>query len=185
MDNPYKAPRGSAGTWDRVGELSFRESSVGRNSGPEGLGGWLILVAIGLLRSAVVVSVTTMRDLVPVFADGQVWTMLDPGASGHAPLYGLLVCAELVANIVLVIWPLVLLGLFFAKSRWFPSGYIGLVVASFVIHALDLAAAYGLELLAEGEFTRGLFELAPLVASAAIWIPYMLVSKRVKNTFRY
>lgn len=185
MDNPYKAPRGRVVAWDRVEDLSFREPRSSRRDGPEGLGGWLILVALGLLRSAIVVAASTMRDLLPVFTDGHVWAAFDSGASTYDPFYGLLVCVELVANVVLVIWPLVLLGLFFAKSRWFPSGYIALVAASFVIHVLDLVAAQSLDLMAEGEFARGMLGLAPLVVSAAIWIPYMLVSKRVKNTFRH
>ena len=72
---------------------------------------------------------------------------------------------------------------FFALSRSFPKWYIGITLFSLVF---IVAGAFIIKLILPNEpvfdsDTTG--EIMGGVIMAVIWVPYMLVSKRVKATF--
>ena len=72
---------------------------------------------------------------------------------------------------------------FIAKSRDFPKWYIGIAVFSLVFIVAD-AFAIKLVLPSEPVFDPDTIkELMRSVIMVTIWVPYMLVSKRVKATF--
>ena len=73
--------------------------------------------------------------------------------------------------------------LFFRQSPLFPRFYIGILVVSLVFFASDLWLASRVR--PEDPFFL-LARLPGLVATTVsflVWVPYMLLSKRVKNTF--
>jgi CHASE2 domain-containing sensor protein len=61
----------------------------------------------------------------------------------------------------------VALVFFFKKSRLFPLVFIGIIVVGFVLAIISNTKE----------------ALTQQIIYAAIWIPYVLLSKRVKNTF--
>ncbi len=72
---------------------------------------------------------------------------------------------------------------FFNKSRDFPKWYIGIAVFSLVFIVAD-AFAIKLVLPNEPVFDPDIIkELMRSVIMVVVWVPYMLVSKRVKATF--
>ena len=73
--------------------------------------------------------------------------------------------------------------LFFMKKKIFPKVYIGMLIFSFLFIVLD-ALAIKMVLPDEVIFDKDTIRAMGRGAiSMAIWIPYMLVSKRVKATF--
>ena len=73
--------------------------------------------------------------------------------------------------------------LFFSKKKLFPKVYIGMILFTLVFIILD-AFAVKMIIVDEPVFDpETLKELLQTVITALIWIPYMLISKRVKATF--
>ena len=84
--------------------------------------------------------------------------------------------------IQVLVW-LFIAFLFFSKKKLFPKLYIGMLLFSLVFIVLD-ALAIKMVMPSEPVFDPDtLKELLRTVVASAIWIPYMLVSKRVKATF--
>lgn len=184
MDNPYAPARGKQVTWERVEDLRFDLGRSRVSEGPEGLGGWLILVMLGLL-STLLSALPAMRIQLAAIAGGHVAARFDSGSPVYDPLAGALVCGELLATAGIVVGVLVLVGLYVAKSRWFPRGYIGLMIYVFAAQVLDHTVALGMGAIGSDEFSERLRGMVPRAVTAAIWICYMLLSKRVRNTFRH
>jgi len=83
----------------------------------------------------------------------------------------------------MVIASLYLVYLFFTKNRFFPKFYILIAISSIIFIIIDawlVTKVLPSEPMLDEETMR---ELTRALISAAIWVPYMLVSKRVKATF--
>lgn len=159
------------------------ESAYPANAALTGLGGWLILVGIGLVLRPI----RTAISLFPTWStyiDLNTWRILtDADHAAYQPAYAVVAPVEMVGNLVLLIAPLVLLGLFFAKRRIFPKAMIAFLVFECATSVFGVVTSYVLTSMTEadrmeayGNFARGLLVMA-------IWIPYFCVSRRVKLTF--
>lgn len=149
----------------------------------QGLGGWLILVAIGI----VIAPFYILFQLVPmyrqIFSEG-VWEIATtPGSDAYHPLWQPILIGEITINVFLVLAWVYIAFLFFSKKRSLPTWYIGIMLFTLIFIAAD-AFAVQLVLPNEPIFDPGTTrEFARSAIGAAIWVPYMLVSKRVKATF--
>ncbi|MDG2524422.1 DUF2569 domain-containing protein [Stenotrophomonas sp. HITSZ_GD] len=157
--------------------------NAGKN-GPEGLGGWLALVIIGLCFSLVRIPWTIATDLMPVLSNGTLAQLTDPQGAAYHPLWLPLIVFEFAANFFMIALTAATLTLMLARSRYTPVLAITLYASSVAIVSLDLMACNLIPALAEqpvdGESLR---ELGRSLVVALIWIPYFLVSKRVRATF--
>lgn len=170
--NPYAAP---------VSQVSHADQQPDR--GPEGLGGWLILVALGVVLSPIRILLFVRQTFVPLFTDGT-WGMLtDPGSDVYNPFWGPILVFEIAGNVFFVVAYVYLGYLLFSKSRLFPKVYIALAImnlAFMIVDSVGVTMCIPEIPLFDPDSTR---EIVRGIFSCAIWIPYMLVSKRVKNTF--
>ena len=150
---------------------------------PEGLGGWLILVAIGLIMSPLLLVTVLWRDLLPIFVEGH-WPLLTrPYSDAYHPLWAPLLVFEVLANLALVGFSLVCLFLFFRRSARFPTVVIAYYVANLGVVATDFFLATLIPAAAAMDDTESVKQLVRSIATCAIWIPYMRHSRRVLNTF--
>lgn len=147
--------------------------------GPSDIGGWLILPILGLVA-------TPLRGVVHLATYGEIFKSMQYLTSGQIAFVWL----EIMGNVaVLLVLPVVLLALLYKKSAAFPSWFIIWAGVGLAFILLDLIAAqvlFGDVLAAAGQplfdaETTG--ELFRSIILAAIWIPYMRVSRRVANTF--
>jgi len=171
--NPYAAPK------------SAIEAApvVLPQDGPAGLGGWLVVVAIGLFATPIRLATFMLQTYPPIFRNGTWERLTTPGPAPYHPLWGTVLLGEIVINSVFIVIALYLLFLFFRKSRRFPKIYIGLLISSVLFILVD-AIAVGVVVPGQGILDPGtLGEFARSLIAASIWIPYLIVSKRVKNTF--
>jgi hypothetical protein len=147
-----------------------------------GLGGWLILVGVGLVLSPLRLVLNLQRS-VGVFALWK-WNALthSDGMSYH-PMWAPLLIFELLGQITLIILALFVLVSFWQKRRVFPRWFIALLVINTFFVIGDV---FGLELVDKGSVTtrathlRSFFQVT---IACGIWIPYMCNSRRVKLTF--
>ena len=134
-----------------------------------GIAGWLILPAIGLVLSPIFVLVFINSRILPFFTAVQFKEV-------HSELRTMLIL-DLVANLAMFAYNIVVALFFFKKKKILPK----LVISLYVLNLLFLLADRFVFLtLNDQQFTFGLVRG---VLPALIWIPYFLVSKRVRATF--
>jgi hypothetical protein len=149
---------------------------------PSGFGGWLILFAAGL----VLTPVRVLAKMIVVFGpiDRERWAALTiRGSPDYAGHWKPLLLCEFGSDVVLLIWPLVLIYLFLGRRRALVPGAIAYMVVSLGVAIADLTAVQivvGAQAAADRNWVR---PVALEFISACIWIPYLLRSRRVKATF--
>ncbi len=143
----------------------------------EGLGGWLILSGIGLILSPFVLLVAVAKSNLPLLTD----VRYQPYLEKHPAIHGLALF-EVATNLCFIAVLGALNYLFFKKKRAFPT-YMILYLTFHVVVLLGDTASVHLILPATKVSAQALSNITRTFAAAAIWIPYYLVSRRVKLTF--
>src|SRR5262245_45842957 len=153
------------------------------SSHPAGLGGWLILVAIGLIVSPIRILAFIVQTSVPPFRDGAWAILTTPGSEAYHALWAPLLIFELLGNVGFIVAQVSLLVLFFKRSRNFPRIYVWVVLINLPFILLD--AWLGSFVITDEPMIdpTTAVELTRSVIGIAIWVPYMRLSKRVRNTF--
>ena len=135
---------------------------------PSGIGGWLIIPAIGLVWAPImsamnlVLSITLLKMVDPEMAnDSRLWIIW-------------LIDVAIIAATVSVAWA------FFSHRRVAVKAIILLMVA--IIAASVVQLLLNARVSGADTFDNATSVVRPCVFSA-IWIPYFLKSRRVKNTF--
>ncbi len=174
--NPYAPPTSNP-------EVRVERPPPPQEGGPEGLSGWLILVAIGLFITPIRLMMFLNATFPPIFSNGTWEVLTTPGNAPYHPLWGPLLISEMVINFLFIAVCVYLLVLFFYKSSRFPKVYVAFLLANLVFIAADALAVKIVmpeQPLLDGDTAR---EFGRAVIGAMIWIPYMFSSKRVRNTF--
>ena len=182
--NPYQPPQLPPRSGLHLGDepLVFAQTPQQRNDGPRGLGGWLILVGIGLVLTPVKNAMVLFTLHLPLFF-GDAWEQLTmPGNEHYHPMYAPLIAFETIGNGAFVLFGLTALVLFFRKSRRFPRWMIALQVANVLFAVGDMVLGMQIPEVAQSP-DEGVKYIVRASVGALIWIPYMLTSKRVRNTF--
>ncbi|MFH0261398.1 DUF2569 domain-containing protein [Vibrio barjaei] len=153
------------------------------NSELKGLSGWLILVAIGVVVTPIRLYFSTFPMYGDIFSNGSWYFLTNQSSTGYVSGFAPLLIIEMAINLFLVSGFIYLAFLFFSKRSTFPKTYITLIVFS-LIHVL-VNASMTQWIFPEQPFFDAATSKAFItgVISALIWIPYMIRSKRVKNTF--
>lgn len=149
----------------------------------EGLSGWLILVGIGIILSPLRIIFAVFPTYYELFSDGSLDFLTTPGTELYSPLWAPILYGEIIVNIMLVALWIFVGCLFFLKKRIFKKYYIGLLVFTLifiVVDALAFKAVIPDEPIFDPQTTKEVFRS---MVVCCIWIPYILVSKRVKATF--
>ena len=152
-------------------------------SGPAGLAGWLVLVCLGLIVTPIRLAVFLLQTYPPIFRDGTWQRITTPGAGAYHPVWGPLLVFEIIINAAFIATSIYLLFLFFQRSWRFPGIYVAFLVVNLLFMFADALAVH---FILPG---RPLFdsesgaELGRAILSVVIWVPYMFLSRRVKNTF--
>ncbi len=149
----------------------------------EGLGGWLILVGLGIIISPLRIIGMLFPAYSEMFSNGSWAALTTPGTETYNPLSATILYGEMAINGGLVLAWIFIASLFFLKKRVFPKWYIGILLFTLAFILVDALAIKTVlpndpvfDAETSKEFVRSLFV-------TLIWIPYMMVSKRVKTTF--
>lgn len=151
-------------------------------TGDRPIGGWLILIAIGLIVSTITVIYQLFFD--PTFFNSSTWqAYLKPG--NRNILMFLLIVVEFAFNSILLVY-LVLIQIMFYKRRNAAPRLIIIFYSSYLIFlVLDTFMAHSLmpDSFTESERTKSYYEIGRNSIVTMIWITYFLKSLRVKETF--
>ena len=149
----------------------------------EGLGGWLILVGIGIIASPIRMIAVIYPGYSKLFTDGSWQALTTSGTESFKPFWAPIIISEIAINGALILVWFFIAFLFFTKKRLFPKLFIGIWVFSLafiLVDAVAIRAVLPNEEIFDPDTTK---EFARSLITALIWVPYMLLSKRVKATF--
>lgn len=149
----------------------------------EGLGGWLILVGLGIVVAPLRIIGVLFPTYAEMFANGSWAALTTPGTEAYHPLWAPILYAEMAINVGLILTWLFIAFLFLLKKRVFPKWYIGILLFTLVFIVLDALALKAVLPLEPVFDTSTITELGRSLVAVLVWVPYMLVSKRVKATF--
>ncbi|CAH1211658.1 hypothetical protein PAECIP111893_03451 [Paenibacillus plantiphilus] len=142
-----------------------------------GLGGWLVLVQIGLYASIVLMFKTILDGL--EMMNSEAWGFF----SEFHVLLGPLIVFEVVVTILILLFTVFVLIMFYLKKAILPRLMIILFGVSAAFAFIDLLWAYQIPLLEELDGGSLIREFVRSLLTCAIWIPYFIRSERVENTF--
>lgn len=152
----------------------------------KGIGGWLILVAIGVTLSPFMVAIMDYAAFSEVFST-DVWNALtNSNSPAYTPYFALVISVEFVVTMIIDAYLFYLIYLFYKKKSDFPPLYIRLV---FTIFAFNIVDIFVTSLMFPDLTAKDLFDPLTIkaifrsIVAILIWVPYMKKSVRVKNTF--
>lgn len=151
--------------------------------GPRGLGGWLVLVGFGLFARVPILLLQLWKTRYCFNANH--WRLLtDPGSETYHSLWAPTLMQSLHAGTVFLVWTLLLIVLFFKRRRLFPKLMIGLLAAECVGCGAELVFTRQLPGISPAEIATIAYTLFRSILILGVWGTYLLVSRRVRNTFR-
>jgi hypothetical protein len=142
----------------------------------EGISGWLLPVAIGLVISPLMILNNTVTNNLPVLTNPRLHAFLET----HPAIEGLIVF-EIATNLIFIAVLVALNVLFFKKKRSFPTYMILYLCLHLIVDAGDAVVAHAL--MPSVPVPAPLQAITRSFLAGLIWIPYLLVSRRVKVTF--
>ena len=153
------------------------------NNEYKGLGGWLILLGLGVVVGPARISLEVLPMFYGIFTDGTFEVLTTPGTEYYHAMWGPLLVFEFVFNSLMILASLYAIYLFFSKHYLFPRVYIVIIIVSLVFIPFDAwLASFVLpdEPMFDPDTTQ---EFLRSVIATVIWIPYLINSKRANATF--
>ncbi len=154
-----------------------------KKSSPYKIGGWLILLAIGLVVNPIRLIVTLFTTHVPIIT-GDSWGLLTTESSQYyISGFGPLLIAEIIGNLLCLVLSLYLLRLFFKRQQSFPKWYIRTIFFYLIFITIDSLAAS--IIIPNSSFLdkETIVSIFSCVFALSIWGTYLMKSQRSKNTF--
>ncbi len=149
----------------------------------DSIGGWLVLIAIGLVITPFTLGYGLFAELLPVFEE-ESWSYLtSPDSSVYHPLWKPLILFEVIGNIIFLLFVVVVNIYFFGRRRQLPLLIIIYYIGHLAFILTDNALAAQIPLIAEMDNNDSYQEIGRAILTVGIWVPYFLISKRVKGTF--
>src|SRR5215813_14068891 len=148
-------------------DVSTTAASPTATDGPKGIGGRLILPAIGTVISPFLMAFWTWQSLIALTAPVNTSLLV-------------FIAVEALFNLALLIGWIVAVFLLFKHKRAYPQFYAALLAVSVVGGLIDIGVVSLFDFEIDPNDIRGIVRT---VIGLAIWGPYMFKSKRVRNTF--
>ena len=144
-----------------------------RESSEKGIGGWLILLGVGLALSGVLQFVNLGKGISEVAR---------VHASVSGPIATYLYTLLLVDVAIVVAW-LYVIYLFFTRRSSFPKWFVAVVLANLISQIAVLVISATVFNVAPS--STDYRDVGRMVLYALIWITYVSVSRRVRYTFTH
>ncbi len=149
------------------------------------IGGWLVLPGIGLVLTPLVVIFQLAQN---GYFDNAIWSVFHQAGYENATALTISVGFELVYNLCLLVFTVLLVILYFKKRTSLPKLIIIFYTLNVIMPLLELVLVFPLfpdGILGESDRSETYGQITRSFIGAAIWIPYFMVSERVKDTFKH
>lgn len=145
------------------------------------IGGWLVLIAIGLTLTPIVVLSEFLFD--SEYFSKSTWSILFSTSENYTLAFYMLF--ELIFNSIFLIFSILVVVLFFKKRTIAPRLIIIFMAVTLLIAIIDsILGIYFSPIPATGpEKQEFKLEIIKKVIQCLIWIPYFIYSRRVEETF--
>ncbi|MGC3942978.1 MAG: DUF3857 domain-containing protein [Chryseolinea sp.] len=146
----------------------------------EGFGGWLVLPVIGIFFTPIS---TLVQVFTSEFFNYVQWEILvNPSAANYNPELGALVLFEYLFYLASLAYSIFIVIIMVKRRTSFPL-FVTIMYASNILYTiLDAIWLHALNLPTAFDGNNPTAAIAPIIG-AMIWIPYILLSQRVKGTF--
>jgi transglutaminase-like putative cysteine protease len=161
----------------------FNDNNEFQNSTPPlTIGGWLVLPLLGLLFTPLIIIYRLFSD--DSYFNQTVWNKVTmPGGEGYHQLFAPILIFEVISYALIFVFCILLLFMMLNNKRSFPKYIITFYILNVVILIISVAGANHItNELNLGAASQG-YEVFKSFIQGAIWIPYFLISERVKETF--
>lgn len=157
--------------------------TMAETKSPSGIGGWLILPMLGLIITPIRLAIVLLTIHVPIFTEGTWGALTTPGNPAYHQLWAPLLMYEVVGNVLFVAASIILLVMLFTKHHLFPKWMIIFYISNLAFVGIDFFAGDLIPVVAAATDMESVKELIRSVIGVAIWVPYFIKSRRVRNTF--
>jgi len=165
-----------AGHRDTGAESLRLSEPVGRS-----LGGWLGVLGFGLVVGFFQ-QLWGMVHLGNFYSSLSNWRALStPGLPSYRPGLALLCAPEFVLMLGHAVYSILIGTLFFRKKRSFPKHFVIFAVATLVYTVIDTITT--IIVASPARVEENVTTVVRVIVWAAIWIPYVRASRRVRETF--
>jgi transglutaminase-like putative cysteine protease len=147
-----------------------------------GIRGWLVLMAIGVVLTPLRLGRSFFETL-PSYGLDNWQTLTLPGGAAFHPLWAPYLLWALIGNLTLLVAAIFLPVLFFQRRRLFPKLYLGFLVFGVLVIGVDFLIARNIPDVKDDPSVSSPRELIRACSGLLIWGSYLLVSRRVKATF--
>lgn len=149
--------------------------------GISGLGGWLVLIQIGIYSTIVLQLTQLFRDALPAIERDNWNALTSRDSEYYDALWGPTIVFELVYTLVSLLFCGYILLQFYRKKAMLPRLMIIFYSLSLAVTVIDSVLVDQIPMVRhDGIFSK---EVLRSLFTCAIWIPYFIRSERVRNTF--
>lgn len=163
--------------------MTDRKTGQGDEINPQKIGGWLILSAIGLVLYPVQTLVSLFTEMMPALSSENWSALTSPSSPAYHPFLAPLVVAELVGNLLFLIFSICLAVFFFQQRKYVPRLVISFLIANFVFVGIDYFITQHIIIRPSSINMDATINFVRTAVAGIVWIPYFAFSKRVGRTF--
>lgn len=164
-------------------ENNSHQSVSASSSNLKGLRGWLVLLGFGLVFGVIRLIIELINLYKPYINTNLFDILANPASEKYISNFKFLFYFEIIYNVFLILFMIYTIYLFFTCSKKFPPRLIFILLVHLVYYPLDAIAA-SIVIPNQSAFDAATMkDLFKSVVYAAVWIPYLIKSERVKNTF--
>lgn len=143
------------------------------------IGGWLVLVAFGVTLTPFVLSYSIYS--IGYFHSTNWEHIFNPSSDQYSMKLGAFIIIEMMFNILFLIFSCLNVILFYQRRTIFPKVFIAFVAMNFIFIVIDNMIAMSFDMTSFDSDTN--IDLVRRIIYMCIWIPYLLISERSKDTF--